>query len=157
MLIELLAIWFDIFIPDVPLSHCVNIQFSAPVPMLNIHCSRLMVCKTFTINIYASFSACMLVWFISLVYLLIWQEVYLYVNLLASTKKNFCWNLQVRWLFAALMILLHRLAKEMGKCVSPLEMHLIGWSFANLNRHLIQHTCYHHARNIYQTSLCCWV
>ena len=57
--------------------------------MLNIHCSRLMVCKTFTIHIYASFSACMLVWFISLVYLLIWQEVYLYVNLQASTKKTF--------------------------------------------------------------------
>ena len=57
--------------------------------MLNIHCSRLMVCKTFTIHIYASFSACMLVWFISLVYLLIWQGVYLYVNLQASTKKTF--------------------------------------------------------------------
>ena len=27
----------------------------------------------------------------------------------------------------------HRPAKEIGKCVSPLEMHLIGWSFANLN------------------------
>ena len=80
--------------------------------MLNIHCSRLMVCKTFTIHIYASFSACMLVWFISLVYLLIWQEVYLYVNLLASTKKNFCWNLQVRWLFAALSILLAVIARQ---------------------------------------------
>ena len=50
-----------------------------------------MACKTFTIYIYASLSACMLVWFMSLVFLLIWQEGYLFLSLskLTGVEKNF--------------------------------------------------------------------